>query len=111
MQRLSFTVADQDLIIALAGEIIMDMVLESKTELGRLVAGHEGRGVVLDLADVTFMDSSGVGLLIGLRRQCQDRGLDFRVTNPCPPIRKLFDTLRLTEFFAVPQPGAASPAP
>jgi anti-anti-sigma factor len=110
MQRLSLTRTDQEMIIALSGEIVMDMVLERKAELGRLVEEYDGPAVTLDLAAVTFMDSSGVGLLIGLRRLCQERAKDFRAVNPAPPIRKLFETLRLTDYFAVPQAPADLPA-
>ncbi|WP_428561003.1 MAG: STAS domain-containing protein [Solidesulfovibrio sp. DCME] len=111
MQRLSLRRTDQEMILVLSGEIVMDMVLERKAEVARLVEEYDGPAITLDLAEVTFMDSSGVGLLIGLRRQCQERGKRFAVVNPAPPIRKLFETLRLTDYFAVPQTPADRPAP
>ena len=46
------------------------------------------------------MDSSGVGLLLGLRRFCQQRDKTLHLANPAPPIKKLLDMLRLTEYFA-----------
>ena len=110
MQRLSLTATDQELTIALAGEIVMDMVLERKSEVTRLVEEYAGPAVSLDLTGVTFMDSSGVGLLIGLRRLCQERDKQFSVRNPAPPIRKLFETLRLTDYLALARPDAGQPA-
>lgn len=110
MQRLSHDTTDQELVIALSGEIIMDMVLEQKGEMSRLVLEHAGTDVVLDLAEVAFMDSSGVGLLIGLRRLCQEQGKAFRVVNPTPAIRRLFDTLRLTDYLTVSQAPPGRPA-
>lgn len=88
----------------------MDMVLEQKTELSRRIEEHTGADVTLDLEGVTFMDSSGIGLLIGLRRLCQERGKSFRIVQAAPPIRKLFDSLRLTEYLTVTRPTETSPA-
>jgi len=110
MQRLSLTATDREMTIALTGEIVMDMVLERKSEVTRLVEEYAGPAVILDLTGVTFMDSSGVGLLIGLRRLCQERGKQFCARNPAPPIRKLFETLRLTDYLALARPDAAQPA-
>lgn len=110
MERVSHQETDAALVIALADEIIMDVVSEMKAEITERIDGSSRPAVVLDLAGVTFMDSSGVGLLIGLRRACQDRGKAFSVANPAPPIRKLFDMLRLTAYFAAPEPSVQAPS-
>ena len=96
--------ADQALVVCLSGEIIMDAVSERKAEVERLARAAPGANVVVDLAGVTFMDSSGVGFLIGLRRLCQEQGKTMTVVNPSPPIKKLLDMLRLTDYFAAPAP-------
>jgi len=111
MERLSHKKTDQALVIGLSDEIIMDVVVEMKAEITQLTESSPQKAVVLDLDRVTFMDSSGVGLLIGLRRMCQEQGKAFSIANPSPPIRKLFDMLRLTDYFAVPKsPASASSA-
>ena len=92
---------DQALTVRLSGEIIMDAVGECKGEVERLALETAAPGVVVDLSDVSFMDSSGVGFLIGLRRLCQERGKAMAVANPAPPIKKLLDMLRLSDYFAV----------
>ena len=73
---------------------------EGKGEVERQAVASCGSGVVVDLGGVTFMDSSGVGFLIGLRRLCQERGKTMTVVNPSPPIKKLLDMLRLSDYFA-----------
>lgn len=102
---------DQALVVRLSGEIIMDAVTERKAEVERLAMEAPGPSVVVDLAGVTFMDSSGVGFLIGLRRLCQERDKTMTVANPAPPIKKLLDMLRLSDYFAVAaKPGDPTPA-
>jgi len=101
---------DQALVVRLSGEIIMDVVSERKAEIEGLATAFAGPCVVVDLAGVTFMDSSGVGFLIGLRRLCQEQGKAMTVANPSPPIKKLLDMLRLTDYFAAPPKPADPPS-
>lgn len=100
MKRLTLGETDESLILGLSGELIMDVVPDLKEEIERLAAESPKRDLVADLGQVTFMDSSGVGLLIGALRACQDRGKTFSLRNPSPPIKKLLDMLRLTDYFA-----------
>jgi len=110
MQQLLHKETDQALILGFSGEIIMDVVADMKAEIEHLADCSPGKPVVFDLGGVTFMDSSGIGLLIALRRMCQEQGKNLTVTNPSPPIKKLLDMLRLTEYFSV-QPTSADLPP
>lgn len=100
MKPLTFQATDQALVVGLAGEIIMDVVPDLKDEIERHIMETGKHDLVADLGDVTFMDSSGVGLLLGTRRFCQEQGKAFCLRNPSPPIKKLLDMLRLTDYFA-----------
>jgi anti-anti-sigma factor len=102
MTRLWHEESEQALVVGLSGEIIMEMVAEMKVEIEWLAGASPHKALIVDLGGVTFMDSSGVGLLIGLRRACQERGSALALANPSPPIEKLLDMLRLTDYFAVP---------
>jgi len=99
---------DAALVVRLSGEIIMDAVTECRAEVERLVLAAAAPAVVVDLSGVAFMDSSGVGFLIGLRRLCQDHDKTLSVANPTPPIKKLLAMLRLTDYFAAPQTGPSA---
>jgi anti-sigma B factor antagonist len=50
-----------------------------------------GDAVVVDLTDVTFMDSTGLGVLLAFERSLRERG--GRMTIACPegPARLIFD--------------------
>lgn len=110
MQRLTLEETEQALVLGLSGEIIMDIVPDLKTEIERLAATTPKPCLMADLGQVTFMDSSGVGLLLGIRRTCLGLGKAFGLRNPSPPIKKLLDMLRLTEYFAGPAAQAAPPS-
>ena len=47
--------------------------------------------LVLDLSRVCFMDSSGLGLILGRYTKSVELGIVFKVVNPTPQIRKILD--------------------
>ncbi len=59
-------------------------------------------GLVIDLSATTFMDSSALGLLIGLHRRAAQVGTRFGlvgVTNPT--VLRLLDVTKLDEVFEI----------
>ena len=47
--------------------------------------------LVLDLSRVCFMDSSGLGLILGRYTKAVEMGIIFKVANPTPQIKKILD--------------------
>ncbi len=106
MRRFAVNETDQALILNLSGEIIMEVVTEFKAAVERRISVSSKPCCIVDLTQVTFMDSSGVGFLIGLKRLCLEQGKQFGLQNLSPPIKKLLEMLRLCEYFAIScQPG------
>jgi anti-sigma B factor antagonist len=78
--------------------------LSSVTALRDRLHGHVYAGVpelVLDLAGVTFLDSAGLSMLIGLRRIMAARGGTLRLA-ACPPsVAEVLELTGLTRSFEV----------
>ena len=80
VQRKGSTVA-----VCLKGEIDHHTAAALREAIDDAVFAAPGaQTLVLDFSDVTFMDSSGVGLVMGRYRLCQTRGLALRVINLSP---------------------------
>lgn len=47
--------------------------------------------VLLDLSAVEFMDSSGLGLILGRYTLSTDLGAEFRIIKPSPSVSKILD--------------------
>ena len=47
--------------------------------------------LVLDLSRVSFMDSSGLGLILGRYTKAVELGINFKVANPTPQIKRILD--------------------
>jgi len=64
--------------VALAGELDVYTVAHIEAELAHLTRQTE-RELLLDLADVTFCDSSGVALFLRMHRRCVAAGVRLRL--------------------------------
>ncbi|MGE0877143.1 MAG: STAS domain-containing protein [Acidimicrobiia bacterium] len=66
-------------VLGLAGEIDLATIPVVRQRLHAAVAARPGQVVVVDLADVTFVDSAGIGILLGARRRARSSGGDLRL--------------------------------
>jgi anti-anti-sigma factor len=73
----------------LHGELDIATAPELVDLLARL--RHHGHAVVLDLAEVTFMDSTGLTMLMDAYTQAERNGWSFRVQRPSAAVRRVFD--------------------
>ena len=59
---------------------------------------YHGHAVTLDLAEVTFMDSTGLTTLMDAYMQSEKDGWTFRVTRPSAPVRRVFELAGVTRL-------------
>ena len=57
--------------------------------------------VVIDLAQVTFVDSSGLGGLIVARRSARERGGSVSLVSPPPAVHRLLGSTQLHDVFPI----------
>lgn len=61
----------------------------------------ENGHVLFDLSETTFVDSTGVGMLIRLRKRARELGWQFILIAPRPPVAAALKLMKLDEFFTV----------
>ncbi|MET0908162.1 MAG: STAS domain-containing protein [Ilumatobacteraceae bacterium] len=71
--------------------------------LARAVSADPASSTVvhLDLSGVTFIDSSGLGVLVDLARQAAADGGSLRLDHPSTAVTRLLEITKLTETFGV----------
>jgi len=57
--------------------------------------------IVIDLADVVFIDSSGLRSLLGASRRARDRGQVVTLRRVGPEVRRLLEITGTTEHFVI----------
>ena len=79
------------------------LISENADEIRKLVQPLLQRGgrTVLDFADLEYLDSSGLGALVGLKVSAINRGLCvLELVNLTPRIRKLLSITNLLQLFS-----------
>ncbi len=87
-------------VVTVSGEVDVATAPALRECLDRVVGLDEG-AVVVDLRGVTFIDSTGLGVLIGAHRASSDAGRELRLVLAEPRILKVFEITGLTDLFAI----------
>jgi anti-sigma B factor antagonist len=83
------------------GEITLDSTPGVKTKLDRELSSDSPELVIWDLAGVTFIDSSGIGLLVASSTRSQSAGTRFYLYRPSTQVRKILSLVKLIDFFSI----------
>ncbi|MBQ8555037.1 MAG: anti-sigma F factor antagonist [Clostridia bacterium] len=78
------------LIVRLAGELDHYCAQSVRRELDALIADPAVRMLILDFSTLQFMDSSGIGVILGRYRQLRDRGGQMGVIHMNKHIARIF---------------------
>ena len=78
------------LTVSLSGELDQRMAARVREEIDALIDDARVRRLVFDVSDLEFMDSSGIGLIIGRYKRLSQRGGSVAVADPDTRIDKLF---------------------
>ena len=72
-----------------------------RQSLMELADGLGGRPLLLDLANVTFVACTTLGVLVTLYKRLRDQGSNLVLCNVRPAIAEVFAVTRLNELFEV----------
>ena len=80
-----------------------DLDLQTAPELRRHIdrAAEPGEDLVIDLHQITFIDSPGLGTLIHCDRVRRERGGHLVLRDPSPTVRDLFEVVRLADVIEI----------
>ena len=87
--------------VVIAGELDHCAAPQIRRQLDEILRDPTVVHLVLDLENLTFMDSSGIGVLLGRLRQLQQRGGSLSVRGMKPPVEKLFRLSGLHQVIGV----------
>jgi len=89
-------------LLMVEGEIDADSVTQLRAALDRVQLGKQ---VVVDMAGVRFMDSSGLNALVDRSLRIEGTGGSLRITNPSRCVQRVVGITGLTEVFYAPHVG------
>jgi anti-anti-sigma factor len=90
---------DAGVILALHGELDA----AAAPQLEKLLEENRREGhlrVILDLSELTFVDSAGVSVLIKAKKEAEEQGSQFILRRPTPQVHRLFAVVGMVDWLA-----------
>jgi anti-sigma B factor antagonist len=91
---------DSELVVRIIGEVTAESYNELRNAVVELIR-RKPTTITLDLAEMPFIDTSGLGVLVGLRAQAKKSGTSLMVKNPQPRIMQVFRITQLAKVFGL----------
>lgn len=87
----------------LSGELDHHTAKEMREKIDDAVELNMPSMLVLDFKNINFMDSSGIGLVMGRYRNLSKTGAELHITNAPPQIYKMFKLAGIEKLAKVSQ--------
>lgn len=92
---------NDELVVTLRGEIDHHSAVGVRGDIDSLIYETRPRKTVLDLSAIDFMDSSGLGLIMGRYALMQRIGGELTLRNPNERVMKIFELAGLERIIKV----------
>lgn len=100
MRIISNNLENGELLVKIEGEVDVYTSIDLKKEMTKLVESDQKR-IIIDLENVNYMDSSGLGVLVALLKELKKVGGELKLICLPVSVKKIFDLTRLTKFFNI----------
>ncbi len=92
---------NHDLVVKLCGEMDALGCTQIRTELEHIGSSETSNNVVLDLSQVSFLDSSGIGVIVFLYKRLKARDCTLEITGALGQPLELMKLLRIDKAIPV----------
>ena len=86
------------LYVLLCGELDEHSAVYTRKSMDELFNGGSFNKIIIDLSELDFMDSTGIGVLIGRYKKMKDSGIPIYICNPSVHAEKIFKMTGLYEL-------------
>jgi anti-sigma B factor antagonist len=86
-------------VVSAGGEVDVSTAPRLREQLAAVPV--DASRVIVDLSDVTFLDSTGLGVLVAAWKKCREAGADLDLVVTRPQVAKVLEITRLDDMFNV----------
>ena len=97
-------------IVTLEGRLQLGDGTTTLRELAKSLIGEGQKSVVLEMKDVTYIDSAGIGALVGFYTTLRNGGGEMKLLSPSQRVRSQLVMMKLFPIFGVFEDEAAAVA-
>ncbi len=91
-------VYNNTLYVLLSGELDEHSAYNTRITLDELFEHKDFKQIIIDLSELDFMDSTGIGVLIGRYKKMKDKRIPIFICNPSSHAEKIFKMTGLYEI-------------
>lgn len=97
----SYKLNDGVLEVKLLGEIDHHNAKTAREGIDGLIVSKAPTRFYLDLSNITFCDSSGLGLVMGRMKKASEIGATFIVQNPSPAVNRILNIAGMDKLLKI----------
>ena len=96
--QINTRVYNQTLYVSITGELDEHSAQYARLTLDEALGMPDFKQVIIDLSELQFMDSTGIGVLIGRYKKMKERNMPIFICNPSSHADKIF---RMTNLYEI----------
>ena len=86
------------LYVLLCGELDENSAIHARDKMDELFSNNGFSQIIIDLSELEFMDSTGIGVLIGRYKKMKSKNIPIFICNPSKQAEKIFKMTGLYEI-------------
>ena len=98
---LEFKVVGDNILVTLEGDIDDFEVREIRDDVDRLIEKYHMKSMTFDMKNVTFVDSTGLGFLLGRYKKLRAKRAELLLKNVPPQADKVFKASGIYSFVPI----------
>lgn len=87
---IKFNLTNNTLYVSLIGELDDCTSSFTRDAIDEKLRNYNYQNVVFDMSNLTFMDSTGIGVLIGRYKYLKNKNVSTYISNPTSTVEKIF---------------------
>ena len=88
-------------VVTIQGKVNFEVTAQLRDVIRDTVTSQQPKLLVVNLEGVSFIDSSGLGLLVAARNSVDKSGGKLHLCSLPAPVKKTFDQTNLTNYFSI----------
>lgn len=99
-------VSADELLVSAVGEVDVSCASELRDAIDAALATDGASKVCVNLSQVPYIDSTGIGVLVGAAHRASEAGLGYAVLEPQRNVRRVLDMLGISAELGLDDPAA-----
>ena len=99
--KLSYEVLEGSNILKVDGEVIFENSNRVKEEAKEIIKEIEAKKLIVDLSSTSYLDSSGIGVILSLFKFMRDNDGKLLIANPNEKVKRVFEVTKLNQILDI----------